>query len=42
MKIQGKIVDGVKTIYEKAKRLRQEAEDVVAETQKQVEQMVLA
>ena len=42
MKIQGEIVDGVKTIYEKAKRLRQEAEDVVAETQKQVEQMILA
>ena len=42
MKTQEKIIAGVKTIYEKAKRLRQEAESVVAGAQKEVEQMILA
>lgn len=39
---QEKIISGVKTIYEKAKRLRQEAESIVAGAQKQVEQIILA
>lgn len=39
---QEKIVAGVKTIYERAKRLRQEAESAVTEAQRQVEQMILA
>jgi len=39
---QERIVAGVKTIYEKAKRLRQEAENIVATAQKQAEQMILA
>ena len=39
---QGKIVAGVKTIYEKARRLRKEAEGVVVEAQKQTEQMIFA
>lgn len=39
---QEKIIMGVKTIYEQAKRLRQEAESVVAGSQRQVEQMILA
>ena len=39
---QEKIISGVKTIYEKAKQLRQEAESIVAGAQKQVEQMILA
>ncbi len=39
---QSEIVGGVKTIYEKAKRLRKEAEYTVLEAQNQVEQMILA
>ena len=39
---QEKIIAGVKTIYEKAKRLRQEAESIVAGAQKEIEQMILA
>lgn len=39
---QGEIIGGVKTIYEKAKRLRKEAENSVVEAQRQVEQMILA
>jgi hypothetical protein len=39
---QEEIISGVKTIYEKVKRLRQEAESIVAGAQKQVEQMILA
>ncbi len=39
---QEKIVAGVKTIYEKAKHLRQEAESIVAGAEKQIEQMILA
>ena len=39
---QEKIVGGVKTIYNKARRLRQEAEGVVIEAQKQTEQMIFA
>ena len=39
-KTQEKIIVGVKTIYEKAKRLRLEAESVVAGAQKQVEQII--
>ncbi|OQB71653.1 MAG: EcoKI restriction-modification system protein HsdS [candidate division TA06 bacterium ADurb.Bin131] len=39
---QEKIIAGVKTIYEKAKRLRQEAESIVISAQKEVEQMILA
>ncbi len=42
IKTQEKIVAGVKAIYEKTKRLRQEAENIVAEVQKEVEQMILA
>jgi len=38
---QEKIVVGVKTIYGKAKRLRQEAESVVVGAQKEIEQMIL-
>lgn len=41
IKTQEKIVAGVKMIYEKAKRLRQEAENIVADAQRQVEQMIL-
>ena len=39
---QEKIVGGVKTIYNKARKLRQEAEGVVIEAQKQTEQMIFA
>lgn len=42
MKTQEKIIAGVKTIYEKTKRLRQEAESIVISAQKEVEQMILA
>lgn len=42
IKTQEKIAVGVKIIYEKAKRLRQEVESTVVEAQKQVEQMILA
>jgi len=42
IKKQEKIVAGVKSIYEKAKRLRQEAESIVAGAEKQIEQMILA
>lgn len=39
---QNKIVDKIGAIYAKAKRLRQEAESIVAGAQKQVEQIILA
>jgi restriction endonuclease S subunit len=42
IKVQEKIIAGVKTIYEKAKGLRHEAGDVVIVAQKQVEQMIFA
>jgi restriction endonuclease S subunit len=39
---QEKIISGVKTIYEKVKRLRQEAESVIAEAQKQTADLIFA
>ena len=39
---QEKIVAGVKTIYNKARNLRQEAETVIAEAQKQTAEMIFA
>lgn len=39
---QEKIVSGVKTIYNKARNLRQEAETVIAEAQKQTAEMIFA
>lgn len=42
LKTQEKIVVGVKTIYNKARNLRQEAESVIAEAQKQTEEMIFA
>lgn len=39
---QEKIVAGVKTIYTKARNLRQEAETVIAEAQKQTAEMIFA
>ena len=39
---QEKIVAGVKTIYNKARTLRQEAESVIAEAQKQTAEMIFA
>ena len=42
LKTQEKIVAGVKTIYNKARNLRQEAETVIVEAQKQTEQMIFA
>jgi len=39
---QEKIIAGVNTIYEKARRLRQEAESIVAGAEKQIEQMIMA
>lgn len=39
---QEKIVAGVKTIYNKARNLRQEAESVIAEAQKQTAEMIFA
>jgi len=40
LKTQEKIVAGVKTIYNKARNLRQEAESVIAEAQKQTAEMI--
>lgn len=42
LKTQEKIVSGVKTIYNKARNLRQEAESVIAEAQKQTAEMIFA
>lgn len=42
LKTQEKIVAGVKTIYNKARNLRQEAESVIAEAQKQTAEMIFA
>ncbi len=42
LKTQEKIVAGVKTIYNKARNLRQEAETVIAEAQKQTAEMIFA
>src|SRR3990167_2230492 len=42
IKTQEKIVAGVKTIYNKARNLRQEAETVIAEAQKQTAEMIFA
>lgn len=42
LKTQKKIVAGVKTIYNKARNLRQEAETVIVEAQKQTTEMIFA
>lgn len=42
LKTQEKIVAGVKTIYTKARNLRQEAETVITEAQKQTAEMIFA
>jgi len=42
LKTQEKIVVGVKTIYNKARTLRQEAESVIVEAQKQTAEMIFA
>ena len=42
LKTQEKIVAGVKTIYNKTRNLRQEAETVITEAQKQTAEMIFA